>query len=323
MINIKFSRGKIAAAMVAIPVFLASCSSNGVLSQSKKNTIVAPAMEVLALDFERTNFSSSSRVSGQMAQKQRDLHLSTATSGRMRNEATGPIPTEVRVDVTELVTSGNQVRMRGKLALRDLALGTIMAELPNFSASGAMPVVPSGAGPEGVVFRGVEDDIIAWLEGLECDTSTRTCGKPKPKPVEVEEVDEEAPLTEEGDLELAELVGPRPVGLQKINTGGIDADQVIEAAQPVEAPAPSAGNNLLGRTVAALGLLDRSGFWLQTPLVTSEQTGFIVNPANGKRLAVTLIPKDGPTGGGSQLSLAAITELGADMTDLINLEVYR
>ena len=315
-----------AAAFVAIPVFLAGCESGGIFSGVGKDTIVAPALDVLALDYERTNFTSSSRVSGKTARAQRDLRVSTATSGRLRHGATGPIPTEVRVDVKELVTSGNQVRMSGNLALRDLALGTIMAELPNFSASGSMPVVPASAGVQGLVFRGVEEEILAWLGGLECDTATRTCGKPKPKPLVEDEVaeDGEVPLTEDGDLELAALVGPRPVGLQKINTGGIDADQVIGAAQPVEAAAaPSAGNTLLGRTVAALGLLDRSGFWLQTPLVSSEQTGFIVNPANGKRIAATLIPKDGPVGGGSQLSLAAITELGADMTDLVNLEVYR
>jgi len=84
--------------------------------------------------------------------------------------------------------------------------------------------------------------------------------------------DEIVPVTETGDLELAALVGPRPIGLQKINTGGIDAERVIAAAEPVEVPeAASAGNTLIGRTVAALGLLDRSGFWLQTPLVSEDR----------------------------------------------------
>ena len=79
----------------------------------------------------------------------------------------------------------------------------------------------------------------------------------------------------------------------------------------------------IGETVAALGLLDRSGFWLKTPLVNQEGPGEIVLKSSGKRIAVTLIPKDGPSGGGSQLSLAAISELGADMTALLTLEVYR
>lgn len=309
-----------------IPFLFASCNGldGGMITSRGAPIKVGPALEVLALDFERTNFTSASRVSGKMARAQRDLHLSTATSGRMRAEATGPIPTEVRVEIAELVTSGNQVKMRGKVAIRDLALGTIMAELQDFQASGPMPIVPAGTGPTGLIFRGVEGEILDWLGGLECDTAIRKCGIPAPKPVAVEEDAEEIPLTDEGDIELAALVGPRPVGLQKINTGGINPDQVMAAAKPVEAPAAPASNSaLIGRTVAALGLLDRSGFWLQTPLVETERTGFVVNPANNKRIAVTLIPKDGPVGGGSQMSLAAMTELGAQLTDLINIEVYR
>ncbi len=328
MISKRLNRGIKTALFVAFPFILSSCSGSESLFPKRGNAIVAPALEVLALDFERTNFSPSSRVSGSLANAQKELMVSTASSGLLRSKALGPIPTEVRVDVDELVTTGNQVRMRGRLALRDLALGTIMAELPDFEAAGATPIAPPGAGAKGLVFRGVEDEIIAWLEGLECDTATRMCGKPKPKPVAVEELEEEAgevPLTEDGDIELAALVGPRPVGLQKINTGGIDADQVLAAAEPVEEAevASVAGQTLIGRTVAALGLLDRSGFWVQTPLVSTEQTGFVVSASSGKRIAVTLIPKDGPVGGGSQMSLAAMTELGAQLTDLINIEVYR
>ena len=307
------------AACVAIPVFLASCTTFSLPSLTRDAFKVAPAMQVLALDFERTNFTDQSRVRGHVAKEQRDLMLSTATSGRMRKEALGMIPTEVRVEIDELVTSGNQVRMSGTLELRDLALGTIMARLPDFSASGPMPVVPRGASVRGLVFRGVEDEVIDWLSTLECDTRARKCGIPA-EPMEEEIV----PVTETGDIELAALVGPRPVGLQKINTGGIDPERVIAAAAPVEEPtAPAAGETLIGRTVAALGLLDRSGFWLQTPLVSEESTGFVVNPATGKRITVTLIPKDGPAGGGSQMSLAAMSELGAAMTDLVNVEVYR
>ena len=305
---------------VAVPAILVGCGfGGGPLSRGGPDK-VAPALEVLALDFERTNFSSSSRVSGSLAQAQKALHISTATSGRFRNDAHGPIPTEVRVDVTELVTSGNTVRMSGKLAIRDLAFGTIMAELPNFSASGPIPVASRGAGPEGRLFRAVEDEVLAWLGTLECDTGSRVCGVPAPDAIaEVPEV----PVTEEGDIELAALVGPRPTGLRKINSGGIDPDQVIAAAEPVEEVAPEAAEVFLGRTVVALGLLGRSGFWIQTPLVSTESVGFVVNPSNGQRITVTLIPKDGPEGGGSQMSLAALTELGASPTDLVNVEVYR
>lgn len=306
------------AACIAAPLVIASCSAVSVPTMKGKNYMVAPAMQVLSLDFERTNFTDKSRVSGRMAQEQRDLMISTATSGRLRQEALGMIPTEVRVEIAQLSTSGNQVRMSGKLEIRDLGLGTILASKENFTASGPMPIVPAGTGPKGLIFRGVEDEVIDWLSTLECDTRTRTCGIPT-EPMEQEIV----PVTEEGDIELAALVGPRPVGLQKINTGGIDPEQVIAAAAPVETETPAAQSQLLGRTVAALGLLDRSGFWLQTPLVQEETVGFVVNPASGKRIAVTLVPKDGPVGGGSQMSLAAMTELGADITDLLNIEVYR
>lgn len=309
-------------ACVAIPVFLASCSTfslPSLPSLTSEELKVAPALQVLALDFERTNFTKESRVSGRVAKDQRDLMLSTPTAGRLRKEALGMIPTEVRVTVDRLSTSGNRVNMSGTLELRDLALGTIMARLDDFTASGPMPVIPASASVQGLVFRGVEDEVIDWLSGLECDTAARRCGIPA-EPME----DEIVPVTETGDIELAALVGPRPVGLQKINTGGIDPERVIAAAAPVEpARERTDAEMLVGRTVAALGLLDRSGFWLQTPLVQEEGTGFVVNPANGKRIAVTLVPKDGPVGGGSQMSLAAMSELGAAMTDLINIEVYR
>lgn len=307
-------------AMGAVCAVLVACAG-GPDPSSSRNAIVGPALDLLALDFERTDFVPGARVSGRLAREQRDLRLSTPTAGRLRHLATGPIPTEVRVEVTELVTSGNTVRMRGKLALRDLGFGTILAELDDFSASGPMPIAPRGAGPQGLIFRGVEDEVLAWLGGLECDTAARTCGKPRPKPVEAVE---EGLVDEDGDIELAALVGPRPNStLRKLNTGGIRADRVIAAAAPAQEPEPTAELQKIGTTVAALGLLDRSGFWLQTPLVKSESPGVVVLVATGKRLNVTLVPKDGPAGGGSQISLAALTELGADMTDLVTLDVLR
>lgn len=314
------------AAIAALPIILASCGGLPQIGNSDKG-ITAPALEVLALDFERTNFNSRSRVSGRLAQQQRDLLVSTPTSGRLRNEAHGPIPTEVRVDVTELVTSGNRVTMKGSLGLRDLGLGRIMATKEDFVASGPMPIAMQGAGAKGLIFRGVEAEILAWLETLECDTAIRKCAKPAPKPVVVEPEEEPVDgLSEGADLELAEMVGARPRGLRGLNSGGIQADKVIAAAAPVEVeetPVETAQPKLLGTTVAALGLLDRSGFWLQTPLVREETTGIVVNPATGKRLNVVLVPKSGPQGGGSQISLAALNQLGAQITDLVTLEVYR
>jgi len=79
----------------------------------------------------------------------------------------------------------------------------------------------------------------------------------------------------------------------------------------------------LGSTVASLGLLDRGGNWLRTPLVSKETAGRIRNSATGKEIDVLLIPKDGAPGAGSQISLSALSELGASLTDLLTLIVYR
>ena len=286
--------------------------------------ITAPALEMLSLDFERTNFDRGSRVSGAVARKQRDLLISTATTGLFRKNAMGPIPAEVRVDIDRLSTSGNTVRMSGRLAIRDLVFGTVMAEIPDFRASGSMPVAAPGSGVEGLVFRGVEDEVLAWLSGLECNSATRICAKPAPKPVvEVEETTDEA--AEGETLELASMVGARPRGLSKINSAGISAEKIIEAAPAAEPVKVEVGNQpqLVGTTVAALGLLDRAGFWLQTPLVSEESVGFVQRVGSKKRISVTLVPKDGPAGGGSQISLAALNELGAAMTDLVSLQVYK
>jgi len=274
---------------------------------------VAPALEVLSVDYERTTFANGAVVSGTVAVAQQRRRVATAAYGRIRNAALGPIPTEVRFELTRLVTRGNTVTMTGRVALRDLGLGTIMAERDDFSATGSMPLVPRGGSTDGLVFRGVEADVIAWLQTLECDTDTRRCG---PRLVAAAE-------TEGADLTLDDMVGPRGSGLRKINSGGIDPNQVIAAATAPVAAAPEAGQRLLGTTVAALGLLDRSGFWLQTPLVSQEAQGEVRDPATGKTLAVTLVPKAGPAGGGSQISLAALTALGLNMTALVTLEVRR
>lgn len=299
---------------LALLLVLAGCTGLSTVGSGPER---APALDVLALDYERTVFPADATVRGNVAKAQKDLRLSMPTLGRLRQQATGPIPTEVLVEIDRLVTSGGQVQMSGKLILRDLGFGTVLATLDDFSGSGPMPAVAGGGNQGGLVFRGVEDEILNWISGLECDTRARRCGPP----LSVAGVDGGA--SEDGDLELAAMVGRRPGGLRKLNAGGIDPGKIVAAATPAPAPEVAAGTTKIGETVAALGLLDRSGFWLKTPLVAAEGPGEVVLKSTGKRIAVTLIPKDGPAGGGSQMSLAAISELGADMTALLTLEVYR
>ncbi len=108
-------------------------------------------------------------------------------------------------------------------------------------------------------------------------------------------------------------------------TGARTAEQFDTTSQEQRAAALSeAGHGLgeIGRTVASLGAPGRPGFWLETPLVTSESKGRVVYPANGKSLALTLLPLDGPPTGGSRISLPAMRLLGVPLTDLPELIVY-
>ena len=285
---------------------------------------ISPALSVLALDYERTTFKRGATVSGRVARAQRDGHIATPSAGRLRHDAVGPIPTEVKVELTSLVTSGHRVTMVGALVLRDLSLGTELARLDNFSASGTFPA-PAGGQLGGLVFRGVEDEILDWIETLDCDTRKRICGVDLAPDVAVAAAPLDGePVPDGSDLALDQMVENRPGGsLTKLVGGAIDPGQVIAAAAPVADGASSVGNTRIGTTVAALGLLSRSGFWLQTPLVSEEGPGEVRDPASGRRLPVTLIPKDGPAGGGSQISLAALNELGLDATALVTLEVFR
>ena len=296
---------------------LGACAGPAQFSRSGGSTI--PALEALSLDFERTQFRRGTRVSGDVARRQQQLNLSTPTFGRFRNEATGPIPTEVRIDLTSISTTSRTVVMEGRVVLRDLAFGTTMATLDGFRANGRLPLVQRGGDVTGLVFRGVEAEILDWIGTLECNTRQRICGE-RTVPVSAEVAPEGA------DLALDDMVGRRPRGLRGLVGGGIDPDQVIAAA-PMASEVPAASENTnqtsLGTTVAALGLLNRSGFWMQTPLVSSEVPGEVLEPISGRTLSLTLIPKDGPAGGGSQISLAALNALGQDVTALVTLEVFR
>jgi len=96
------------------------------------------------------------------------------------------------------------------------------------------------------------------------------------------------------------------------------AAQRAQAAAPVT---PVAESKALGTTIASLGSPTEPGFWLKTPLVKTETAGRVTNKANGKSSAVTLIPIDGPSTGGSRMSLPAMRLIGASLTELTEVEV--
>ncbi len=91
--------------------------------------------------------------------------------------------------------------------------------------------------------------------------------------------------------------------------------------QAAAAPTPASAGSL-GVTIASLGDPARSGFWMETPLVSAPTKGSVLYRANGRRLNVDLIPIGGPATGGSRLSLSAMRMLDAPLTALPQVEVF-
>lgn len=79
----------------------------------------------------------------------------------------------------------------------------------------------------------------------------------------------------------------------------------------------------LGSTVASLGSPTEPGFWLKTPLAETQGPGLVIYSKNGKSARVTLIPLPGPKTAGSRMSLAALRLIGAPLTGLPVVEVFR
>jgi len=101
----------------------------------------------------------------------------------------------------------------------------------------------------------------------------------------------------------------------------LDTTTQAQRAQAAAAVAPQSGAKALGTTIASLGSPTEPGFWIKTPLVSSEAMGRVTNKSNGKSSAVRLIPIDGPATGGSQLSLPAMRLIEASLTDLTEVDV--
>ena len=101
--------------------------------------------------------------------------------------------------------------------------------------------------------------------------------------------------------------------------------EIRPVARPEGAPVASTMNDEarrigdLGETVATLDAT-QPGLWLKTPLVSVEQSGEII--FGDKRLAVRLIPIDGPETGGSLISLEAMRAVDAPLTGFPKLQVF-
>ena len=73
-------------------------------------------------------------------------------------------------------------------------------------------------------------------------------------------------------------------------------------------------------TVAGLGDPTEPGLWMETPLVTANQTAR-VRSATGAEVTLTLRPIAGEASAGSRLSIDAMRALGAPLTELVELQV--
>ena len=93
-----------------------------------------------------------------------------------------------------------------------------------------------------------------------------------------------------------------------------EEDRMAAATTP---PVAAAGS--LGVTVASLGDPTAPGFWLETPLVSSETQGRVQSKSTGRTVKVTLRPI---SSGGSRVSLSTLQLLDLDISGLHELVVF-
>jgi len=117
---------------------------------------------------------------------------------------------------------------------------------------------------------------------------------------------------------------PRPKPRPDFKVADIEDVKTVTEEEIAEAKAKPTGGaeKLLGTTIVALGLLDRDGLWLRTPLAKAEVSGRVVYSKTGKAANVTLLPLKGDKGAGSQLSLAAMQVLGIPFAGLAEVKVF-
>ena len=163
----------------------------------------------------------------------------------------------------------------------------------------------AGCGGEAGLFKG------QGLFGSRAEINNATPGA-TPTPVSATTPDT-GTATTNGDAPPANTVGtPDPFQTAIVNP---DEDGGPDANKP-------ATDGRLGSTVASLGDPSKEGFWVKTSLVSAPTSGRVVYVTSGRSVQVELIPLDGPAGGGSQISMAAMRLLDAPLTGLPELVVY-
>ncbi len=128
---------------------------------------------------------------------------------------------------------------------------------------------------------------------------------------------EPAPESAEADVQPAGIAPPANAQ----TADEFDTTTEAERTAAVQAP-QGGGERALGSTIATLGAVSEPGIWIKTPLVKAAGKGRVEYPAKGTSVAVDLIPLDAEPGSGSQLSLAAMRLLEADLTGLPEVRVF-
>ena len=115
-----------------------------------------------------------------------------------------------------------------------------------------------------------------------------------------------------------------PVPVSAARTAeGFDTSTESQRAEAVAAAQTTGGAVDLGVTIASLGAPTQPGFWIKTPLADRAGKGRVDYPEKGTSVVVDLIPLDASPGAGSQISLAAMRLIEADLTGLPELRVFR
>jgi hypothetical protein len=121
-------------------------------------------------------------------------------------------------------------------------------------------------------------------------------------------------------IETLDPTPPPPPPREARTVAQFDTTTAEDRAEAVAAPEP-ATETRLGTTIATLGSPADPGIWLKTGLVTELLAGRV--DYNGKSVNLELRPSGGEAGSGSQISLPAMRLLGAPLTGLLELTVYK
>ncbi|WP_223877666.1 D-galactarate dehydratase [Histidinibacterium aquaticum] len=100
-----------------------------------------------------------------------------------------------------------------------------------------------------------------------------------------------------------------------------DFDTTSEEDRAEALAAPASEGAGLGTTLATLGSASDPGIWLKTPLVQETVMGRV--EYQGESVNIELRPSGGEAGSGSQISLAAMRLIGAPLTEIVELTVFR